>query len=158
MLSHPLFLWKKPRRQYKELKYPSKIDTQFSRVISVIIKLMDNPFTHHHVKKIMRQQLKALSEIVAQANDLFYEKNKTHDTVIGIMDKSLRKQGMNADAISVDCIPLNKKIVFLLHDEKPKLVDIAFGNKEGDISTSSQLQLDTLSVNCVVEFMNDYFK
>ncbi|WP_022941484.1 hypothetical protein [Psychromonas hadalis] len=106
----------------------------------------------------MRQQLKALSEIVAQANDLFYEKNKTHDTVIGIMDKSLRKQGMNADAISVDCIPLNKKIVFLLHDEKPKLVDIAFGNKEGDISTSSQLQLDTLSVNCVVEFMNDYFK
>jgi hypothetical protein len=105
----------------------------------------------------MRESLKTLSEIIAEANDMFYEKNKTLDTVIGIMDKTLRKQGMEADAISIECIPLNKKIVFLLHDEKPKHVDIAFGNKAGYIFSSSQYVLKELSVVCIVEFMADYF-
>ncbi|PKG37699.1 hypothetical protein [Psychromonas sp. Urea-02u-13] len=105
----------------------------------------------------MREPLKLLSERVAVANDLFYEKNKSTDTVIGIMDKTLRQQGMNAEAISVDCIPLNKKIVFLLHDDKPDHVDIAFGNKAGDISASSQHVLKDLSVEHIVAFMVDYF-
>lgn len=102
----------------------------------------------------MREPLKLLSERVAVANDLFYEKNKSTDTV---MDKTLRQQGMNAEAISVDCIPLNKKIVFLLHDDKPDHVDIAFGNKAGDISASSQHVLKDLSVEHIVAFMVDYF-
>jgi hypothetical protein len=105
----------------------------------------------------MKEPLKLLSERIAEANDLFYEKNKTIDTVIGILDKALRKQGLKADAISIDCVPLNKKIVFLLHDEKPKNVDIAFGNKDGDISTSSQHVLQDLSVDDIVKFMVDYF-
>lgn len=105
----------------------------------------------------MKEPLKSLSEIIAQANDLFYQKNKRLDTVIGIMDKTLRQQGMRADAISVECIPLNKKIVFLVHDKHPQQVDIAFGNKEGDISASSQHTLTDLSVTKVVEFMIDYF-
>jgi hypothetical protein len=105
----------------------------------------------------MRETMKLLSERIALANDLFYEKNKSTDTVIGIMDKTLRKQGMNAEAISVDCITLNKKIVFLLHDEKPDHVDIAFGNKAGDISASSRHLLKDLSIERIVEFMVDYF-
>ncbi|MCP4323962.1 MAG: hypothetical protein GY951_13375 [Psychromonas sp.] len=106
----------------------------------------------------MKEPLKSFSEIIAQANDEFYQTNKTLDTVIGVMDKSLRKQGMNADAISIDCIPLNKKIVFLLHDVKPDKVDIAFGNKAGDINSSSQQNISDISVNKVVEYMVDYFK
>lgn len=105
----------------------------------------------------MKQPLKTLSDTIAQANDLFYEKNSAIDTVIGIMDKSLRLQGMNADAISIDCVPLNKKIVFLLHDAKPDQVDIAFGNKAGDISSTDQLPLDQVTVADIVEYMLNYF-
>lgn len=106
----------------------------------------------------MTPQIKALSEIIAQANDLFYEENKKYDTVIGIMDKVLRTQGMNADAISIDCIPLNKKIVFLIHDDKPHLVDIAFGNKSGEITSSLQPQLTEVTVSQVVEYLNQFFQ
>lgn len=106
----------------------------------------------------MKAPLKTLSENIAKANDLFYEQNNSTDTVIGIMDKTLRKQGLQADAISIDCIPLNKKIVFLLYDDKPDQVDIAFGNKAGDISESSQQLLDELSVEKIIKFMADYFK
>lgn len=105
----------------------------------------------------MKEPIKLLSDIIAEANDLFYEQNSDIDTVIGIMDKALRNQGMNADAISIDCIPLNKKIVFLIHDSKPSQVDIAFGNKAGDISATKQLLLEELTVKSVVEFMVNYF-
>ena len=106
----------------------------------------------------MKEPLKSFSEIIAQANDLFCEKNKSIDTVIGIIDQAFRKQGMNSDAISIDCIPLNKKIVFLLHDEKPKLVEIAFGNKAGDINSTSQQLIEEVTVRKVVEYMLEYFQ
>jgi len=105
----------------------------------------------------MKTTLKKLSETIASANDLFTELHREIDTVIGIMDKTLRQQGMQADAISIDCIPLNKKIVFLLHDANPTQVDIAFGNKAGDINETAQLTLTALSVQQVVQYMSDYF-
>ncbi|PKF61021.1 hypothetical protein CW745_11965 [Psychromonas sp. psych-6C06] len=105
----------------------------------------------------MKASLKSLSDNIAQANDLFYLNNKSLDTVIGIMDKSLRKQGMQAEAISIDCVPLNKKIVFLLHDAKPDQADIAFGNKAGDINSTRQISLSELTVPVILTFMQEYF-
>lgn len=91
--------------------------------------------------------------MVARANDVFYSKFATVDTLMGIMDKTLRKQGMKADAITIDCIALDKKIVILLHDDKPDFVDIALGNKEGDIYSSSEYELAKLSETALVEIM-----
>jgi hypothetical protein len=105
----------------------------------------------------LKNEIKRISEMIAEANDLFYEINQSVDTVIGIMDKALRAQGMNADAVTVDCIPLDKKIVFLLHDEKANIVDIAFGNKEGEIHSSNEYDLDKLSVATIVGFMESFF-
>ena len=83
----------------------------------------------------MNNTLKKLSEIVAEGNDVFDARHQSIDTILGIMDQALRKQGINADAVTIDCIPLNKKIVFLIHDDKPEIVDIALGNKEGNIQS-----------------------
>ena len=101
----------------------------------------------------MKSTLNELSEIVARANDLFYSKFDHVDTLIGIMDKTLRKQGMKADAITIDCIALDKKIVILIHDDKPDFVDIALGNKEGDIYSSSEYELTELSEAIIVGIM-----
>ncbi|WP_019027428.1 hypothetical protein [Colwellia piezophila] len=105
----------------------------------------------------MKESLSNLSEIVAKANDLFFERNKNVDTLMGIMDKTLRKQGMSADAITIDCISMNKKIVLVLHDSKPELVDIAFGDKAGVIHSSTELVLKELSINQIVEMMEENF-
>tara|TARA_R110002050_G_scaffold9504_1_gene32946 strand:- start:90235 stop:90558 length:324 start_codon:yes stop_codon:yes gene_type:complete len=105
----------------------------------------------------MNNTLKKLSEIIAEANDVFEARHKTIGTILGILDQALRKQGINADAVTVDCIPLNKKIVFLLHDDKPESVNIALGNKEGEIHSSSAVDLNTVSVARVVSIMEDNF-
>jgi hypothetical protein len=105
----------------------------------------------------MNDKLKHLSEIVAQANDAFYARNKSIDTLMGIMDKTLRKQGMPADAITIDCLSLDKKIVFLLHDAKPATVNIAVGNKAGDINSSVDHQVEQLSITSVLALLEENF-
>jgi hypothetical protein len=105
----------------------------------------------------MNRKLQDLSEIVARANDMFFSKFEHIGTLMGIMDKTLRKKGMKADAITIDCIALDKKIVILLHDDKPDVVDIALGNKDGEIYSSSEYQLAQVSEAVIVEIMEANF-
>ena len=105
----------------------------------------------------MKSKLQNLSEIVARANDVFYSKFDNIDTLMGIMDKTLRNQGMKADAITIDCIALDKKIVILIHDDKPDVVNIALGNKEGDIYSSSEYELVKISEAVIVGIMEANF-
>jgi hypothetical protein len=105
----------------------------------------------------MKGTLKNLSEIVAKANDLFYSKFDHIDTLMGIMDKNLRNQGIKADAITIDCIALDKKIVILIHDDKPDVVSIALGNKDGDIHSSSQYLISEISETVIVDIMQVNF-
>ena len=105
----------------------------------------------------MNSKLQNLSEIVARANDVFYSKVEHLDTLMGIMDKTLRKQGIKADAVTIDCIPLDKKIVILLHDDAPDFVSVALGNQEGEIFSSSEYELAQVSEDLIVEIMETYF-
>ena len=105
----------------------------------------------------MKGTLKSLSEIIAKANDLFYSKFDNIDTVMGIMDKNLRNQGIKADAITIDCIALDKKVVFLIHDDKPKIVSIALGNKNGDIYSSSEYAICDISETVILGIMEVNF-
>jgi len=105
----------------------------------------------------MKSKLKDLSEIVARANDLFCSKFNHINTIMGLMDKTLRDQGMQADAITIDCIAQDKRIVILIHDHKPDLVDIALGNKAGDIYSSSEYELNKISEAFIVEMMEVNF-
>jgi len=105
----------------------------------------------------MNRKLQNLSEIVARANDMLYEKFDHIDTLMGIMDKTLRNQGMEADAITIDCIALDKKIVILIHDNQPDVVSIALGNKEGDIYSSSEYELAQISEAVIMKIMEETF-
>ncbi len=105
----------------------------------------------------MKSELKKISEIVAQANDLFYEKNKNISTSIGIMDKVLRKQGMAADAVTIEAISFNQKIVLLMHDQRQNIVEVAIGNSAGDIETSTDYPIENITTTKIVELMTTYF-
>ncbi|MBU2870900.1 hypothetical protein [Colwellia sp. E2M01] len=105
----------------------------------------------------MKKTLKVISETVANANDMFYERNKNIDTLMGIMDEALRKQGMQADAITIDCVTLDKKIVLVIHDSKPEFVNIALGDKAGEIQSSSEHLLSEINASKMLDMMEGYF-
>jgi hypothetical protein len=105
----------------------------------------------------MKRTLNELSEIIAKANDIFCSQFTHINTLIGIMDKNLRNQGIKADVITIDCTALNKKIVFLIHDDTPEVVSIALGNKLGDIYSSSEYIISEISETIIVKIIKDYF-
>lgn len=105
----------------------------------------------------MKSTLKDLSEIVARANDLFYSKFEHIDTLMGIIDKSLRNQGMNADAITIDCISLDKKILLLVHDDKAGTVNIVLGSKSGEIYSTSEYAMSKITEDFILEIMEKNF-
>lgn len=105
----------------------------------------------------MKPTLKEMSEIVAQASDLFIEKHKDIGTAMGIIDQALRKQGIPADGVTVDCLVQKKKVVFFLHDSKPDSVEVALGNKEGDIFSSSEYSRKELNADKVFEILEESF-
>lgn len=105
----------------------------------------------------MKNTLKNLSDTIASANDIFYSRNTNINTIMGIIDKSLRKQGMQADAITLDCTSLDKKIVFLLHDDTPSKINITLGNKNGSIYSSTEYALKDISEALIIEIMEANF-
>jgi hypothetical protein len=104
----------------------------------------------------MTPKLSSFAELVATANDQFMDENKLVDVLMGIIDKALRAQGMTADAITLDAVELNKKIVFLLPDNSNS-VEVALGNKAGDIFEKQHYELAKLSVDELVSLMKSYF-
>ena len=105
----------------------------------------------------MKPSLKNLSEIVARAHDLLYNKFENIDTIMGIIDKSLRNQGIQADAVTVDCVSVDKKLLILLHDDKPNAVTIVSGNKAGDVYSKSEYAMSDISEEFFVEIMEKNF-
>lgn len=98
-----------------------------------------------------------MSEVVASAVDLFSIKFNNIGPIMGLIDKGLRKQGVEADAVTIDCIALDKKIVILIHDDKPDVVGIALGNKDGDVYSTSDHAIVDISEDFILETMEDYF-
>lgn len=105
----------------------------------------------------MTSPLKNLSEIVARAIDSFYIKFEKLNPIMGIIDKALRKQGTNADAITIDNIAFDNKIIIFIHDDKPNTVDIVFGNKDGDIYSSTEYSIVDISEELIMKIMEDKF-
>jgi orotate phosphoribosyltransferase-like protein len=104
----------------------------------------------------MRSILKSVSEVIAKANDAFYAKHHSADSVMGIMDNGLRKQGIPADAITLECVALDKKMVFLLHDASPNTISVAVGNKAGDIHSSSEHPIAGFTSASVVRLLEQH--
>ena len=105
----------------------------------------------------MTPTLKNLSEIVARANDALYAQHPNVSTVMGIIDQSLRKQGLAADAITVDCLALDRKIVIFIRDDRPDSVDVALGNKAGDIHSCVSHPTDQITEAFMLQLMQDNF-
>ena len=55
------------------------------------------------------------------------------------------------------CIALDKKIVILIHDDTPDVVEIALANKEGDIYSSSEYELAKIPEAVIVGRMEESF-
>jgi len=106
---------------------------------------------------MMKENTQKLYELTAQANDLFIEKVPNINTSVGLMNKALRNKGINADAVMVDVIGTNNRLIFILLDSDTNTVGIGLGNiAEDKINLVEQVALNSLSDKVIANKLMQY--
>ena len=80
---------------------------------------------------VSEEKIMALADIAQAAQVKIQKDFKNIDPVIGVM-RGLRTVGFATDAMTIDCLVSGKRIILLLHDEKPEEVAYQFSFKDKD--------------------------
>lgn len=100
-------------------------------------------------------QLQTIAQIIAAGNDVFNQKHPSVITQMGIIDKTFRNKGIPADAVTIENKAANLKIIFFIHDEKPGVITITIGDKEGNIFSNKEVNNSDLSEESVSSIFSD---
>lgn len=102
------------------------------------------------------KNLKELCNIVTEAHTRFQQDVADIDPIVGV-NQSMRKSGIPADAMTIDCLKNQKRILLILHDGQPDTLSYQYGwrNKDpGDDFT--EMSFGDLSAELVLGWMKSY--
>jgi len=101
--------------------------------------------------------LLSLSDIASQAHEKIQQDFENINPVIGVM-QGMRKMGIPADVLSIDCLGTKKRILLVLHDELPDVIRYQYTFSDQDPSDDYQ-QLTSREVTCetIYEWIKEYF-
>ena len=107
--------------------------------------------------KIKDAKVYPLSDLAQQAQAQVQAEYKDIDPVIGV-SHNLRKSGFAADTLTIKNIKNDKRILMVLHDHKPDVVDYEFGIASQDPSFDFQeISLNDLTHEKLYQWMVQVF-
>ncbi|MDK2776339.1 MAG: hypothetical protein KYX62_01595 [Pseudomonadota bacterium] len=102
--------------------------------------------------------LLSLSEIASDAHARIQRDFTDINPVIGIM-QGMRKMGIPADVMSIDCLKTKKRILIVLHDEHPGLIQYQYTFIDQDPGDEYQaVRSDDFSAESLYAWIKDYFR
>ncbi len=75
--------------------------------------------------------LEILSDRITNAHTRIQQEHADINPVVGV-NRQMRASGIPADAITIDCLRTNRRILIILHDHAPDLVRYQFGQRNTD--------------------------
>lgn len=103
------------------------------------------------------QALLDMSEIASEAHGRIQQDFADINPVIGVM-QGMRKMGIPADVMTIDCLVSKKRILVVLHDEHPGLVQYQFTFSDQDPGDDYQaLKSEDVSSDTLYDWIKDYF-
>jgi hypothetical protein len=103
------------------------------------------------------QPLFTLSDIATDAHTRIQQDFKGIDPIIGV-NRSMRKNGVPADAMTIDCLKSGKRIILILHDQQADVINYQFSFKNTDPGDKfDQIKFDELNADKLYEWIRDYF-
>lgn len=70
-------------------------------------------------------------ELIAEAHAKIQQDFSHIDPIVSV-NTQMRKRGVPADAVTIDCLKSGKRILLIFHDEQPELVSYQFCFKDND--------------------------
>ena len=101
--------------------------------------------------------LLSLSDLATQAHEKIQQDFKDINPVIGVM-QGMRKMGIPADVITIDCLASTKRILVVLHDEMPDVIRYQYTFSDQDPGDDYvQLVSADVSSETIYGWIKDYF-
>lgn len=105
----------------------------------------------------MTEQLQVLCDRATEAHERVQLKHADIDPIVGVHHK-MRDAGFAADVMTIDCLKTGKRIILLLHDGEPDIVNYQYSFKEQDPGEKfEKLALDKLTATTLYDWMSNYF-
>ena len=106
---------------------------------------------------MINKRLEALCGIVTEAHTLIQRDFKRINPVVGVSQK-MRNVGIPADALTIDCLSSNKRIIIVLHDEQPGTINYQLSFKDKDPSEKfEKIYSADLTSNVIYSLIESYF-
>ncbi len=103
------------------------------------------------------QPLKILSDLATEAHTRIQQDFEDINPVVGI-SRGMRSIGIPADAMTIDCLKTGKRIIIILHDHQPEIIQYQFSFKSQDPADEFEtLQFTDLTAQIMYKWMKDYF-
>ena len=104
------------------------------------------------------KHLFTLSDIATDAHTRIQQDFKDIDPIVGV-NRSMRKSGIPADAMTIDCLKTGKRIILILHDQQPDIIryQFSFKNKDPD-DKFEEIQFNELTADKLYAWISGYFQ
>lgn len=101
--------------------------------------------------------LKILSDNVSAAHARIQKDFETINPVVGV-NQGMRSAGIPADLMTIDCLKTNRRILLVLHDQQPDIVQYEYTQRDVDPSMVFQkISISEVTENKLYEWIRDYF-
>lgn len=101
--------------------------------------------------------LLSLSDIASEAHKKIQQDFADINPVIGVM-QGMRKQGIPADVMTIDCLVSKKRILVVLHDEAPGIIRYQFTASDQDPGDEyQQIASSDVTIETIYNWIKGYF-
>lgn len=101
--------------------------------------------------------LQSLSDLASEAHNRIQQAYEHINPVIEVR-QAMRKGGIPADVMTIDCLRTRRRIVLILHDEEPGMLLFEFiGLDEDAGGPFRRIPLTEVSADTLFDWMKDYF-
>lgn len=104
-----------------------------------------------------KPKLEILADFATEAHGRIQQDFETINPVVGL-SRGMRANGIPADAMTIDCLKTGKRIIIILHDQQPDILQYQYSYKAQDPADDFEnIPFDTLTAQTLYEWMRDYF-
>lgn len=101
--------------------------------------------------------LEKLSDLATDAHTRIQQDFIEINPIIGV-SRGMRSIGIPADAMTIDCLKTGKRIIIVLHDHQPDVIQYQFSFKKDDPGDQfEQLKADELTDQIIYDWIKNYF-
>ncbi|MCK4744021.1 MAG: hypothetical protein KAT25_09395 [Sulfuriflexus sp.] len=103
------------------------------------------------------KKLKTLCDLATEAHTRIQQDFQDINPVVSVNQK-MRDNGMPADIMTVDCLKSGKRIIIILHDQQPDIINYQFCFKDKDPKDEFEnIAFDNLTTQILYDWIKDYF-